>query len=286
MVPVLPDMTRMAGWGSSTIEYLGAEIAAEMAGFGVSYYNGGDAGVRAEHTLAQMGARPALLTVSGGQIPASGGVTVTASTMPASSYLRAFAGTLAGVAGTLSSTDTVLTFTRAADGAAVAVPADTPFLPAVAAQYRTAAVILNIGKNNFSSSIAPNDGPAIAALTDQAFAWLSPLVKRVVIMGHAVNRDTAAVSTLRDRVLACNAQLSATYGGLYFDLQGYMVSPQIWTDNGVTPTQADLDAQATGNKPPSLSLDDQHFNAAGDAAVAKALRRFVVTLGWYKEPTA
>ena len=284
VVPVLPDMTRMAGWGSSTMEYMGSEVSAAMAGLGVAYYNGGDGGVRAEHTLAQMGAVPALLTLTGGSIPASGSVTVTSSNMPANVYLRAYTGTLAGVAGAISSTADAITFSRAADGAAVAVAADTPFVPTVGPQYQDAVTILNIGKNNFGSSIAPNSGEAIAALTDQAFAWLSPLVKRVVVMGHAVNRDTPAVSTLRDRVMDCNALLAATYGNLFFDLQGYMTGPQIWIDSGVTPTQADLDAQAAGNKPPSLSLDDQHFNAAGDAAIAKALRRFVVNLGWYKEP--
>ena len=285
VVPILPDMTRMAGWGSSTMEYMGAEVAAEMAALGVAYYNGGDAGVKAEHIMAAMGSRPALLTVTGGSIPASGAVAVAASNMAPSSLLRPIVGTLAGVAGTLSSTADALTFTRAADGAAAAVAADTPFLPAVGPTYRDAATILNIGKNNFTSATT-NTAAEVVAYTAQAFDWLSPLVKRVIVMGHAVNRDTADVSTLRDRVMETNAAYAARYGALYFDLQSYMCSPQIWIDAGVSPTADDLAAQARGNKPPSLSLDDLHFNGAGDAAVAKALRRFVVALGWYKETPA
>ena len=62
--PSSPSSARMAGWGSSTMEYMGAEVAAEMAELGVAYYNGGDAGVRAEHTLAQLGSHPALITVA------------------------------------------------------------------------------------------------------------------------------------------------------------------------------------------------------------------------------
>ena len=282
VVPILPDMTRMAGWGSSTMEYMGAEVAAEMAALGVAYYNGGDAGVRAEHTLAQLGSHPALITVAGGSIPASGPVDVTASNVRASSLLKPFTGTLAGVAGTLSSTAASLVFTRAASGDAVAVPAGTPFIPTGGPQYRNAVTILNLGKNDIGSAGADT---MIIEKTAEAFAWLSPMVKRVIVMGHAVNRDTATDSPGRAQIMTVNAAFARTYGVLYFDLQGYMTSPQIWIDSGVTPTQADLDAQARGNKPPSLSLDDLHFNAAGDAAIAKALRRFVVALGWYKEPT-
>ena len=283
VVPILPDMTRMAGWGSSTMEYMGAEVAAEMAALGVSYYNGGDAGVRAEHTLAQLGSHPALITVAGGSIPASGPVDVTASNVRASSLLKSFSGTLAGVAGTLSSTATTLVFTRAAAGDAVAVPAGTPFIPTVGPQYRDAVNILNIGKNDIGGAGADT---MIIEKTAEAFAWMSPLVKRIVVMGHAVNRDTADDSPGRAQIMTVNAAFARAYGALYFDLQSYMVSPQIWIDAGVTPTADDLAAQARGNKPPSLSLDDLHFNAAGDAAVAKALRRFVVALGWYKETIA
>ncbi|WP_314190421.1 hypothetical protein [Paracoccus yeei] len=262
---------------------MGAEIAAEMAELGVAYYNGGDAGVRAEHTLAQLGSHPALITIAGGSIPASGLVDVTASNVRASNLLKAFSGTLAGVAGTLSSTATSLVFTRAADGAATAVPPGTPFLPAIGPQYRDAVNVLNIGKNDIGSAGADT---MIIEKTAEAFAWMSPLIKRIVVMGHAVNRDTEDTSAGRAQIMTINAAFEGAYGPLHFDLQGYMCSPQIWIDADVTPTADDLAAQARGNKPPSLSLDDLHFNAAGDAAVAKALRRFVVALGWYKEPTA
>ena len=283
VVPVLPDMTRMAGWGSSTMEYMGAEVAAEMAPLGVAYYNGGDAGVRAEHTLAQLGSHPALITVAGGSIPASGPVDVTASNVRASSLLKAFSGTLAGVAGTLSSTASSLVFTRSADGDPVVVPSGTPFIPTVGPQYRDAVTILNIGKNDIGSAGADT---MIIEKTAEAFAWMSPLVKRIVVIGHAVNRDTAADSPGRTQILNVDRAFAETYKELHFSLQNYMTSPQIWIDAEITPTQADLDAQAMGNKAPSLSLDDLHFNAAGDRAIAKALRRFVISRGWYKETIA
>lgn len=283
VVPILPDMTRMAGWGSSTMEYMGAEVAAEMAALGVAYYNGGDAGVRAEHTLAQLGSHPALITIAGGSIPASGPVDVTASNVRASSLLKAFSGTLAGVAGTLSSTASSLVFTRSADGDPVVVPSGTPFIPTVGPQYRDAVTILNIGKNDIGSAGADT---MIIEKTAEAFAWMSPLVKRIVVMGHAVNRDTAADSPGRTQILNVDRAFAETYKELHFSLQNYMTSPQIWIDAEITPTQADLDAQAMGNKAPSLSLDDLHFNAAGDRAIAKALRRFVISRGWYKETIA
>lgn len=274
------DFSRIAAFGSSTVEYFGPEMATELAPLGVTYFNGGDAGVRAEHTLAQLGSRPALLTVAGGTIPASGAVGVTVSNAPLTSFLRSFTGTLAGVEGTLSGTIDAFTFTRAAAGSAVSVPADTPFIPTVGPQYRSAVNLLNIGKNN-----APTTPIAqVSQWTQEARDWIVAGGGLPVIMGHAMNRDTPDVSTTRTWILGINALLSGWAGADYFDLQGYMVSPQIWIDAGVTPTQEDLDAQARGNKPPSLSLDDIHFNNTGDAAVAKAFRRFVVARGWYVEP--
>ncbi|QEU09059.1 hypothetical protein [Paracoccus yeei] len=282
LAPILPDMTRMAGWGSSTMEYMGAEVAAEMAALGVSYYNGGDAGVRAEHTLAQLGSHPAL--ISGGVvIPATGPVNVSSSNVRATTLLKPFAGTLAGVEGTLSSTATSLVFTRASDGDPVTVPAGRPFIPTIGPQYRNAVNILNIGKNDIGSAGADT---MIINRTAEAFMWLTPLVKRVIVMSHCVNRDTADDSPARAQIMAIRASFAQEYKHLHFDAQGYMCSPQIWVDAEITPTQADLEAQARGNKAPSLSLDDLHFNAAGDRAFAKALRRFVLSLIWYKEPTA
>ena len=292
LASVLPDMTRMILAGSSTAEYSAPELRAELARFGVAVFSDtADAGVRGEHTLAQMGVDPALLTVAGGVVPESGSVSVTAANMRATSLLRAFTGHLLGVHGTLSSTSTELIFTRTTPGMATVIPAGTPFLPDMAPRYCGAAGVLNLYKNDM------NDVDVVQRAFDgtrRAFDWFSSLVVRVTVRGHFVNTFTAASSRHRDNVLSYNALCQAEWGpaGLYRDLQADLTGPEIWTETGITPTAEDLEQQAMGNKPPSLSIisggnvDPLHMNNAADLAVARRDVAHWISLGWYKEPVA
>ena len=278
LVPVFPDTGNLTAWGSSTIEVLAPFLVSTMADTGADVHNEGKSAERVEHTAARIGSYPALLTVTGGGIPASGSVTVTASNMETMAALKTYTGTLAGVPGTLSSTSTEMTFTRSAAGSAVTVPAGTPFIPTVGMGSRNHVTLLNIGKNSLRTT---GSNTKVIQYTDTTFDWLSPLVKRCIVLGQFVDSDQVVGGIQEVEVTAVNNAQRARYGDLFVDLRAYLSSSQLWDDTGITPTSLDLSQQASGLKPTSVSVDSAHLNAAGNTAVANLIRTHLSILGWY-----
>lgn len=279
--PVHADSRRAAGWGSSSM----AGIEWRIKGFlerttpKTEYLAGGRGGEIAEQTAARIGSAPALLTVTGGSVPASGSVTVTASNVPLTSHLRTYAGTLAGIPGNLSyqASPAAYLFTRTRAGSVQQIPADTPFVPD-AVTHQDATVFLWMGKNNLGQRKAEE---TVIRLTDQAFDWLAPLHKQALVLGHFADSNTPADSLERQQLLAVNAAHRKRYGRLFIDVYAYVTGSQVWADTGITPTAADLAAQAMGNKPPSLSADAGHLNDAGYIAVTNLITSRLTELGWY-----
>lgn len=282
LLPVLTDMTRVAGWGSSSMEGINSQFQLLAADYGATYYNGGKGGERSDQIAARLGSRRALLTVAGGSVPASGPVVVTASNMVSNANMRSYTGTLAGIPGTVaySATDAALTFTRTTAGTATPVAAGTPFTPTAGMQYRDAVNVLWMGKNDFDAATPGAELPVIQR-TDEAFDWLAPLVRRVLVMGHFADGNTSAGSEERRQIVATNAAHAARYGQQFIDVYALLTSPEIWVRTGITPTQADLDQQAIGNKPTSISSDNGHLNAAGYKAVRDYVQERITALGWY-----
>lgn len=193
--------------------------------------------------------------------------------------MRTFSGTVAGVRGTLSSTATALTFTRSAAGSAAGAIPGSQFVPDVGPAHRADVMVLEMGKNNLNGS--SGRAALVNRMFDESVAWLSPQIKRVLVLGSFVNRNASAAA--KAQVLEVNAHRAARYGNLYIDVQGYVTGSQVWTDTGITPTSADLEQQARGEKPDSLSLDDAHLNPAGQAAVFALVPPRVAALNWYSK---
>lgn len=273
LVPAYPDTKNTTIWGSSTPELLAPFLAPLFKG---ELHAEAKSGERMEQIAARLGSTPALInTVT---IPTSGSVVVSASNMLTNQYLKPFTGTLAGVAGTLSSTATEMTFTRTGTGTTVNVPAGTPFIPDVGNASRQHVTILDGGKNNVYDS---GDVPAkVNTLFDQAFAYLSPAIKRVAVMTMFVDSNQTPGSTSYVNVKAINENRRNTYGDLVYDLEAYLLSPQLWVDAGITPTSTDLTQQANGVKPSSVSMNDGHLNTTGNTAVAKDFDRWKTARGW------
>lgn len=246
---------------------------------GASLHNEGKGGERGQHTAARLGSTPALLTVTGGSIPASGAVVVTSTNVPPSQYLKPFAGTLNGVPGTLSSTDTVMTFARTTAGAAAAVPAGTAFIPELAPAAGTGILLLDFCKNNIYDT--GYNVPALAAqLLDAAVGFHKPVIKRLVVLTQFVDSNQSVGSVGYTNVQGINAHRRTAYGPFVYDLDAYILSPKVWIDAGIPPTSTDLQQQADGIKPDSLSADLYHLNAAGNSAVAKDFARWALERGW------
>lgn len=278
--PVKTDMTRAAGWGSSSMGDNGWRFGEMFTAKGAAFYSGGKGSEKAEQIAARMGSVPALVNVAGGKIPVSGSVDVTTSNVPRSSALRAYPGTLAGVPGTLSYRDAAPTsyiFTRSGSGSVVNVPADTPFIPD-AASYRDAVTLLWMGKNNLGET----GGDEIAIrLTDASFDWLAPQQKRALVLGHFADSNTPATGLERSQLLAVNKAHRDRYGALFVDVYAYLTGSQVWADTGITPTAEDLEHQRIGNKPPSLSENTGHLNRAGYIAVTNLVADKMTALHWF-----
>lgn len=280
LLPVLPNMQQWAGWGSSTIAQF-AEMNGLAAEFGASYYNGGQGSEWSTHGAARLGSVPALLTVPTGSIPPEAGyaLPVTCSNVRAAAYFRNTDGFLNGVKGTLKATDSDFTFTRWTTGEAVAVTGELPFIPVDGPLHRADVTFLNLGKNDIQSNQLAED---VIKRIDASFSWLSPLVKRVIVIGQFANTGTPAGGLVATRLAAINKHCAARYGRQFYDLGAYLSGAQIWTDTGVSPTSTDLAEQALGNIPPSLAAaDGAHMLPVARAAVALKLKALVISLGWY-----
>ncbi len=273
-----PNVGSIAGWGSSTMQLLGPFLEIAFTDTGATVHGEGRSAERVEHTAARIGSYPALLTVTGGNIPASGSVVVTASNMETMAALKPFTGWLNGVHGTLASTASEITFTRATAGSTVPVAPGTSFISELGQEYRNGVVLLNIGKNSLRTV---GSSAKVIEYTDNTIKWFSPMIKRVLVIGQFVDSDQTPGGLQDVEVTAVNNHQRSKYGQWFFDLRAYLTGTQVWADTGITPTSTDLQQQADGLKPGSLSVDAAHLNSTANTAVANAIRAHVNNLGWY-----
>ncbi|EIX9131094.1 hypothetical protein MLJ46_001218 [Klebsiella pneumoniae] len=270
------------GLGSSSTNRSNSKYTVMAAELGASYINMGDEGSTIRQNMAQIGAVPALLTVSGGNIPASGSVNVTASNMPLNSNMNAFHGALLGIPGTLAwSTGTTGTFTRDISGEAVSVPVNTPFIPD-AIKYRANCIILESGKNDINIGRASVD---ILADTVKMSTWFAPFVPVTIVMGHFANGSYTTGQ--RNTLSALNAGITSTFGNRAIDQQAWFTSPQLWVDlahEGITPTSQDLADQAAGDVPQTLMIParDHLTTAAYGYRMKYLVKPKLIELGLYK----
>jgi len=270
----------VSGWGSSSMERMGAQFAAMVGALepNATYYNGGKGGEQSTHIAARLGSIPLRVTVEGGAIPASGAVTVTASNARPSASLKAYTGWLNGVHGTMRATSSIFYFTRTEGGAAVTAAGEFEFKPEIGPQHRSDVVFLWMGKNDVGVYTAEE----VIERTDKSFEWLSPFNPRCLVLGHFNNSNWDPASTDTKRVAAINAAHKARYGDLYIDVQAFLLSSEVWTLTGITPTAEDLQQQARGQKPNSLSVDDGHMNEAMYIALNEhVIQPRIRQLGWY-----
>lgn len=77
-----------------------------------------------------------------------------------------------------------------------------------------------------------------------------------------------------------NEQLSFAFGRHFLDLRYYLLNYGL-ADAGITPTENDETAIASGEMPPSLLYDNVHFNSNGYAVIANCIYRKGVELGYW-----
>lgn len=232
-------------------------------------------GMVAKQVSALWGTERIHLTVTGGSIPASGGVAVTSDIdilVNGGLHQTAYTarGFLAGIEGTLS-TDTSgnYTFTRLSSGSAVAVDetnnrfvlsaTGTAFNPGLGAYYDATKMVC-LGRNGPRSTDAErretlvhicNILRASSARYDNGYVFSVP-------NSSAEPSGTSAY----DDVMALNQLLQNTFGPRFIDWRSYLVNYGIY-DAGISPTAQDLTDMANDVIPESFRSDTTHLNALG-----------------------
>lgn len=216
------------------------------------------------NTSTQIGVReggvPTTVTIDGGIIPASGGVTVTfpscpndacADYIPVTPYGPAggVSGTILGVHGTVTidSTGTILTFTRTSSGSAVSASGAPSFV--VDTPYANYLPVFWEGRNDF--------GATAQILSDLAgqVATVPPgqdyLVLSVININRPVEWYGVSGNDLYQWVIPFNEQLASIYGSHYIDVRKLLV-------DAYDPTQAtDVTDYQHDEPPTSLRALDQ-----------------------------
>ncbi|QRM56450.1 hypothetical protein [Sinorhizobium sp. BG8] len=176
-------------------------------------------------------------------------------------------GTLAGVRGTMT-TDASgnWTFLRESEGAAVACPVGTRFIPEEARSLRNRIAWFWAGNNGIAD--ADSSAAGLAAIE----AMIAHLPHRRFLVAPALAASDASPA-LMAVISDFNASLASLYGTRFVDL---LVELQA-SGNHSADDDADI---AAGHVPRSLRVDSIHLNDVGYAVVAGAMKARTLALGW------
>jgi len=267
--------TSIVAWGDSL-------TAGNEDGTGVTYPNslstdlGGrlvtNKGVGGQ-TSTQIGVREggvsATATISGGQIPASGGVTVTFPTgyEPVTSQGPAggVSGTISGVYGTVTLSGATYTFTRSAMGSIVSV-SSAPFMVDTGT-LNNGTVIIWAGRNDIAN-MSQVEADVASMVSDLGAN------KHYLILSVLNEEGEPSGSTNYNDIIAINTFLASTYPGHYLDIRAYLVQRGL-SDAGITPTTQDNTDIASDIPPTSLRFDAIHPNAIGYQLIAQQVANFI-----------
>lgn len=282
ILPVLTDMTKLSGWGSSSMSLSASAYEDLAASIGATYYDGGWSGTRTEHIAAHLGAIPPLLNFENNTIRGSGRSKFLTSSMSRHGNVD-MTGWVAGIHGRLYADSGWWFEPTNPIGSDLRVEPEMPFYSEMGGIYRNGVCILWMGRNNLKEY---NPGGEIVAIsqTDKTFDFIAPLVKRTLVLGHMIGQHEVVGGMVWNQITQVNEAHRRRYGHLYIDVMEYLTSERLWTDLGITPTQADLDNQAAGKTPPSAarsSSDNLHLtNDAYRSVVMHAVKPRMIQLGW------
>ncbi|MQT98577.1 SGNH/GDSL hydrolase family protein [Pseudomonas helleri] len=272
-VPPFP-LAAWACWGDSLTA--GGWPATLATLCGLPAYNGGWGGQGYSQIAARQGGVPARLTVAGNTIPATGSATVTGVLNNPLSDGGGRQGLLAGVLGMLNMTGGVLTFTRSAQGEAVSCPAMSYFTPSDGVAYADRHVTIWIGRNSFKD-VAP---ALIVASIRSMIDYLTPRVKRVIVMSIPPWVGEEFGTSGRARLDACNAAIAAAFPEFWLDISAWLRTAEAATAAGIAFTSEDLADISKGLTPRSLRSDSGHLNAIGNIAIGKRVYQESQMRGW------
>lgn len=274
------------GYGSERGSGYAPDIAAAT---GWAAQNSGWSGQTSVHIASRAAGLPAQLTFAGGQIPATGAVSVTGvvndplgGDLPPSG-VRERAGRVMLADGTFvygtlakSATGSTFTFTRATDGQAATPPAPALFITDESLTGRTKHVVIEVGRNNVLTSSPETICSHIRAIRDA----LPVQVKRVMVVQIAPLATETLGTANRAIVDAANEAIKATFRAEWVPLYDWLRTDQAFTYAGVTKTAQDDTDIANGITPSSLRQDVVHLKRAGNKAKGMRLADIARERGW------
>lgn len=267
------SLTEGVGGGGTTAPGVLASLS------GLTVLNRGYAGRASADIALHMGVLVPLLSISGGQIPASGSVSVT-EINPSNGYRlgqnnETFPGTLSGVPGNLiRASNNTWSFSRASAGSVVAVPDGTPFYCTEHAGEDDSITVTWVGRNNYATAFAE-----VERDTASFHEWVKPFNKQHIVIGMTTTDAEVIGSNNYIIITGINASLKETYNDCYIDMLDYLVSEGLM-DAGITPTPGDITDIQNGVIPRSLRSDSTHLNAAGYTVAGKRVFQQLTELGW------
>jgi hypothetical protein len=270
------DATSIVAWGDSLTA--SANVTSESARYPAvaaraysperSILNFGIGAQSSTQIAARMGAQPIACTVTGDQIPAGGGIAVTAKSINvlynSGNFTGAQTGWLADIYGTMSTdADGNWTFTRAIPGSVSACPPGAVFVPELAVRTRNRTHWLWLGRNGAQNgyTIEGDIAAAVARLGHPRY------LVGAILTGAGDGPE--GVASIQER----NVILAATYGDRFVDVYAALRA----AGDGSADDMADVSA---GIVPRSLRSDGIHLNDAGYAIVAVTFKAANDAMGW------
>jgi len=295
--PLTSDPLQVSFWGDSLFDgypvppYNADQSNSVPGVFATLYpaatvYNFGKQGQSADEIAIRQGGIVPMLTVAGGNIPASGSVTVTSPAVFAWRLDRSAdstTGTLAGVPGTLTFVRTAspdMTFTRTTPGTAVPVAGAVPWESAGRA-YAGGLQVIMAGRNDigYNSPVGVPSVDRVVTATVAMVESLTPMNRRVLLLGATTSTAEITGSNGYNQVTAINAALKSLYPQFFWDYRAWLVKEAIY-ELGITPTADDLTAMAGDTLPPSIMTDPVHYSPATAAKAAARIKLELTNRGW------
>jgi hypothetical protein len=269
------NVYKLTGYNTSkTVVLVGDSLTALGSGYSNYFISGraniipvGKGGETTLHNLGRLGAIPFIInsefTIPADTTPVSISLSSSWNNTPSipltdvgmnDCYVRGIKGTITIVAGVSC------TFTRLVSGSAVDVKIGEMLIPYSAINYNNQSIILWMGQNGGWT----NADDLVAQF--EAVARWSTNGKYLFITSHINTSDEIETKMLKK------------FGKNYFNMRQWSVNYGL-EESGIAPVQADVDAIALGNCPPSLLSDGTHFITAAKQAQASIINRISDTIG-------
>lgn len=286
----LTDMSTIATWGASDIEFYRAQYNAMATQLGAVHFSGGNSGAFTDSIWQEQGLLDFDVIFPNGVIPATSApvpvniwnLEVRNATRPRPVVLDGL-----GVEGIIDGTTDGNIFTRT--GLVPGVSADVPANGSAKAislngiKYADCCQIWCVGRNDISVyGGSESQNKPFIDMTIAAYLNHPTVDKRVLVYGY-YTFGNASATQIRG-INYANAYYKKYFADKFVDVLGYYMSADVWTHTGITPTAADLAAQAATRMPPSLAMDNTHYSqAANQALITNVVKPRLIALGWFKE---